>query len=89
MLPEDIKIAIRMELDEKRISMHVTVLQGKRYEYYIDTREKPDVFDQKIQLIIFPMNWIWRQWKKQRRILIGTHEFDSIYGYETRKKSPH
>ena len=82
-LPEDIKIA-KMELMKNGFHARHNA-QGKRYEYYLDTREKPDVFTRRYSFH-YPHELNVEAMEKAAAYLIGTHEFDSFYGYETRRK---
>lgn len=50
---------------------------GKRYEYTVDTREKPDVFRRKY-VYHYPCEFSVEEMRKAADYLIGTHDFTSM-----------
>jgi tRNA pseudouridine38-40 synthase len=81
---EDIKIA-KMEL--MRNGFHARKhAQGKRYEYYIDTREKPDVFNRKYSFH-YPHDLNLDAMEEAAGYLTGTHEFDTFTDQKDPEKS--
>lgn len=83
-LPEDIKIA-KMELMKNGFHARRNA-QGKRYEYYLDTREKPDVFTRRYSFH-YPHELNIEAMEKAAAYLIGTHEFDSFTDMKPGEKS--
>jgi len=83
-LPDDIKVA-KMEL--MRNGFHARKhAQGKRYEYYIDTREKPDVFSRKYSFH-YPYELNLDAMEEAAQYLVGTYEFDSFTDQKDPEKS--
>ena len=83
-LPEDIKVA-KMELMKNGFHARKNA-QGKRYEYYIDTREKPDVFNRKYSFH-YPYELDLEAMEEAAQYLMGTHEFDSFTDQKDLEKS--
>lgn len=78
-LPEDIRV-IKAELMKNgfHARMHA---KGKRYEYFIDTREKADVFQRRYSFH-FPQKLDIQEMKRAAEVLKGTHDFT---GYTDKK----
>lgn len=78
-LPEDIRIR---EMEPVKNGFHARLYtKGKRYEYFIDTREKPDVFERKYSCH-YPHKLNVEAMEKAVGHLIGTHDFA---GYTDKK----
>ena len=83
-LPDDIKVA---KIELMRNGFHARRnAQGKRYEYYLDTREKPDVFTRRYSYH-FPYPLDVEAMEEAAGYLIGTHEFDSFTDQKDGEKS--
>lgn len=72
LLPEDIRVR-SMELVKNGFHARKKAV-GKRYEYFVDTREKPDVFTRKYSFH-FPHNLDVAAMEKTAGFLIGKHDF--------------
>lgn len=82
-MSEDIKIA---KIERMRNGFHARYnARGKRYEYYLDTREKPDVFTRRYSYH-FPYPLDMEAMEAAAGYLIGTHEFDSFTDQKDKKK---
>jgi tRNA pseudouridine38-40 synthase len=74
-LPEDIKVA---KIELMRNGFHARYnARGKRYEYYLDTREKPDVFTRRYSYH-YPYELDVEAMRRAAECLLGTHEFDTF-----------
>lgn len=71
-LPEDVRVK---EMLLVKNGFHARLnAKGKRYEYFIDTREKPDVFTRKY-CYHYPYDLDVPAMQKAAGYLIGTHDF--------------
>ena len=71
-LPEDIRVK---EMTLVKNGFHARFnAKGKRYEYFIDTREKPDVFTRKY-CFHYPHELNISAMEEAAGYLIGTHDF--------------
>ena len=76
-LPEDIRI-IRVELAGDSFHARKNA-KGKKYEYYIDCREKPDVFSRRYCYHYhYPVKLDLEAMRKAADYLIGTMDFSSF-----------
>ena len=83
-LPEDIKVA---KIELMRNGFHARYnARGKRYEYYLDTREKPDVFTRRYSFH-YPYELDINAMRKAAECLLGTHEFDTFTDQKDPEKS--
>lgn len=74
-LPEDIRI---MKVELVRNGFHARKnARGKKYEYYIDCREKPDVFSRRY-CFHYPEKLNVEEMKKAATYLIGARNFTSF-----------
>lgn len=74
-LPEDIRI-IRIELAKNGFHARKSA-KGKKYEYYIDCREKPDVFSRRY-CYHYPEKLDLEAMRSAAEYLIGTQDFTSF-----------
>ena len=74
-LPEDIRI-IRVELVRNGFHARKSA-KGKKYEYYIDCREKPDVFSRKY-CYHYPVKLDIEAMRDAADYLVGTKDFTSF-----------
>ena len=74
-LPEDIRI-IRVELVRNGFHARKSA-KGKKYEYYIDCREKPDVFSRKY-CYHYPVKLDIESMRDAADYLVGTKDFTSF-----------
>lgn len=71
-LPEDIRVK-EMKLEKNGFHARYSAV-AKRYEYFIDTREKPDVFARK-HSYHYPQKLNFHAMQKAAAYLKGTHDF--------------
>lgn len=74
-LPEDIRV-VNLELVPNGFHARKSA-KGKKYEYYIDCRDKPDVFSRRY-CYHFPEKLDLEAMKKASKYLIGVHDFSGF-----------
>ncbi|HIW21699.1 MAG TPA: tRNA pseudouridine(38-40) synthase TruA [Candidatus Dorea intestinavium] len=74
-LPEDIRV-VNLELVPNGFHARKSA-KGKKYEYYIDCRDKPDVFSRRY-CYHFPEKLDLEAMKKASKYLIGAHDFSGF-----------
>ena len=74
-LPEDIKV---VSVERVKGDFHARYsATGKRYQYYVDTKEKPSVFQRKYAWH-YPYELDFKAMQKAAVYLTGTHDFSSF-----------
>ncbi len=74
-LPEDIRL---LHIERVQGSFHARYSAiGKKYRYYVDTREKQGVFLRKYSCH-FPYELDWNAMEIAKSYLVGTHDFSSF-----------
>lgn len=83
-LPEDVRV-VKMELVKGGFHSRYSA-KGKKYKYYIDTAERPSVFDRKY-CCHYPEELDIKKMEQAAGYLLGTHDFSAFTDNKEEEKS--